>query len=87
MTPIDVSKQRPLDKLLCKCETSVQVVLSLAQRAAVAAGREAPKELSEDAMEAWKHAHWYMGGHPRLLCLFLACLGPRMSRDTWPAGV
>lgn len=69
-----------------RCLIAVQVVLNLAKRAALAAGRTAPTQLSEGAAEAWKHVHWYLGGNPRLLCFFVENLGQTFRRDVWPDG-
>ena len=55
---------------------AVQVVLNLAQRSALAAKElQIPTELSEGAAIAWTHAHYYLGGSPKLLCMFLDDLG------------
>ncbi len=56
------------------------MVLNLAKRAALAAGRPVPEELPESAMEAWKQVHWHLGGTPRLLCSFLEVLGLTRAR-------
>ncbi len=68
------------------------MALNLAKRAALAAGRAAPTKLSEGAAEAWQHVHWYLGGNPRLLCIFLEELQPTQAgivpdQESQPEGV